>query len=181
MCTDCFRDPHVSARCTICGEEENTKAKASFAQKRAEWFWCSNFQGFGGAGLYSQARAGVHTSPRTSSQWCFKEAAVFVQIVLGNREKLRVRFVQEIPRFCECGPQLWPAGLSSEPTASGFFCKRQNLLKGFWPRSGLSLTLSRFVGRTGSRGQKSGSDWFFIKTESEPECGPLPWAPNPLG
>ena len=43
-------------------------------------------------------------------------------------------------------------------------------------RSGRALTLSRFVGRTGRPGPKSGDDWFFMKRESSPDLGPEPQA-----
>ena len=89
-------------------------------------------------------------------------------------------FVQEIPTFFGLGPELGPEGHRSEPTASDVSRKTQNLKNGFGPGSGRSWALSCFVGSTGSSGPKSGSDWFFIKTESEPDLGPGPRGPNPL-
>ena len=88
-------------------------------------------------------------------------------------------FVQEIPTFCGLGPELGPEGHRSEPIASGVSRKTQNLKSGCGPGAGRSWTLSCFVGSTGSSGPQSGSDWFFIKTQSEPDCGPGARGQNP--
>jgi len=79
------------------------------------------------------------------------------------------------------------SGRSSGPRAGAqnvqpvhFHESHEFLLKTLGPGSGRALTLSRFVGRTGRPGPKSGDDWFFIKKESSPDLGPEPQAQIPL-
>ena len=85
---------------------------------------------------------------------------------------VRWQFYRNFHGLGTCGPSCGPCGISRGPAASVFLRKRRKPNSELWPLCGPSVVLSCFVGRTGRRGHRSGSDWFFIKTQLEPICGP---------
>ena len=110
-------------------------------------------------------------APRTNSQCGFS-------ITRRINEKTELRpFCSSCKKFQGLGTSGLSSGLSGlspGPATSVFLRKRKKSMLELGPLSGLSLTLSRFVGRTGRRGPKSGSDRFFIITELEPGSGLSP-------
>lgn len=74
-----------------------------------------------------------------------------------------LRNIQRFPLFWELGTQLGPSGHHPGPAASMFSAGAAKFNYGLGTRSGHSPTLWCFVGHTGRRVPKSGSDWFFIK------------------